>query len=76
MDGCPDGSVYLFLAFGLYVMRAGLGFLHHTLRLVPVLFGHRLVTALHLLVADLDLGVARSVGGDFCGFSPTDALLV
>src|SRR5271165_3559093 len=76
VDGLPDCSVYLLLAPRLYLVSAGLGFLHDTLRLVPEFLGHRLVTALHFFVADIDLGVPRSVGGDFCGFRPTDTLLV
>src|SRR5271165_5258443 len=76
VDGLPDCSVYLRLASRLYLVSAGLGFLHDTLRLVPEFLGHRLVTALHFFVADIDLGVPRSVGGDFCGFRPSDTLLV
>src|SRR5271166_3495640 len=76
MDGLADCSLYLLLAPRLYLVSAHLGFLHDTLRLVPEFLGHRLVTALHFFVADIDLGVPRSVGGDFCGFRPTDTLLV
>src|SRR5271165_5758643 len=76
MDGLADCSVYLLLAPRLNLVSTGLGFLHDTLRLVPEFLGHRLVTALHFFVADIDLGVPRSVGGDFCGFGPTDTLLV
>src|SRR5271157_5994273 len=76
VDGLPDCSVYLLLAPRLYLVSAGLGFVDDTLRLVPESLGHRLVTALHFFVADIDLGVPRSVGGDFCSFGTTDTLLV
>ena len=52
-------SVRLLLARRLDLVSAGLGFLHDTLRLVPESLGHRLVTALHFFVADIDLGVSR-----------------
>ena len=55
-------SVRLLLARRLDLVSAGLGFLHDTLRLVPESLGHRLVTALHFFVADIDLGVSRSGG--------------
>ena len=57
-------------------MSTGLGFPHNTLRLIPVSLRHLLVAALHFFVADIDLGVSRSVGGNFGGFGPADALLV
>src|SRR5271167_1611772 len=76
VDSLPDCSVYLLLAPRLYLVSTGLGLVDDTLRLVPESLGHRLVTALHFFVADIDLGVPRSVGGDFCGFGSTDTLLV
>src|SRR5271157_2157729 len=76
VDGLPDCSVYLLFAPRLYLVSTRLGFMHDTLRLVAEFLGHRLVTALHFFVADIDLGVPRSVGGDFCGFGPSDTLLV
>src|SRR5271157_685972 len=75
MDGLADCSVYLLVAPRLHLVSARLCFVDDTLRLVPESLGHRLVTVLHFFVADIDLGVPRSVGGDFCGFGPTDTLL-
>src|SRR5271165_5365309 len=76
VDRLANGSLYLLLAPRLDLVSARLGFVDDTLRLVPEFLRHRLVTALHFFVADIDLGVPRTVGGDFCGFSPTNTLLV
>ena len=70
-----DRSVRLLLARRSDLTSAGLGLLHHTLRLVAVLHGHLPVAALHFFVGDIELGIARSVGGDFRGFGSTDAFL-
>src|SRR5271165_5538237 len=40
MDGLQDCSVYLLLASRLYLVSAGLGFVHDTLRLIPELLRH------------------------------------
>src|SRR5208283_1933407 len=76
VDGLADCSVYLLPTPRLYLVNAGLGFVHDTLRLVPEFLRHSLVTVLHFFVADIDLGVPRSVGGDLCGFGPMNTLLV
>src|SRR5271157_2083785 len=41
VDGLPDCSVYLLLAPRLDLVSTGLGFVYHTLRLVPESLGHR-----------------------------------
>ncbi len=76
VDGFADCSVYLLLAPRFDLVSARLGFVDDTLRLVPEFLRHRLVAALHFFVADIELGISRSVGGDFCGFGPAEALLV